>query len=71
MATIITPSLKATREAQGLTQQKLASDAGLSVAVISRIERGGGARSETLGKLGAVLGVRFTIGSSNTRRSQK
>jgi DNA-binding XRE family transcriptional regulator len=51
------PGLVAARHALGLSQIELAERAGLGVATISRLERGGRAHSTTIDLLVTALGV--------------
>ncbi|RKN45987.1 XRE family transcriptional regulator [Streptomyces hoynatensis] len=50
--------LRDTRLTRGFTQQRLAEEAGLSLGVVKKIERGGTARLETYHALARALGVR-------------
>jgi transcriptional regulator with XRE-family HTH domain len=50
--------LKRLRVDRGLSQRRLAELAGVTQTTVWKIERGGGARAQTLKKLGDVLGVR-------------
>jgi transcriptional regulator with XRE-family HTH domain len=58
----IANKLKELREARGWSLQKLASDAGLSISVVHRIERGlePNPRVNTLKAIARALGVHFT-----------
>ncbi|WP_433426410.1 helix-turn-helix domain-containing protein (plasmid) [Microtetraspora malaysiensis] len=49
--------LRELRKRRGLTQEELAEQAGLSLAVIKKIEQGGTARMETYRQIAQVLGV--------------
>jgi len=51
------PGLVSARHALGLSQADLAERAGVGVATISRLERGGRAHSTTINLLAAALGV--------------
>jgi transcriptional regulator with XRE-family HTH domain len=66
--------LKAARLRRGLTQERLAERASLSVGVIKKLERGGTGRLETYHALARALGVRTSAllepaGPHETRRS--
>lgn len=50
--------LKELRLARGLTQERLAERAGLSIGVVKKLERGGAARLDTYHALARALGVR-------------
>ncbi|WP_225842110.1 helix-turn-helix domain-containing protein [Streptomyces albus] len=50
-------NVRARRRTAGFSQEQLANEAGLSVAVIRKIEQGGHARVETLHALARALGV--------------
>nr|WP_129839761.1 helix-turn-helix transcriptional regulator [Streptomyces sp. RFCAC02] len=50
--------LRDVRLSRGFTQQRLAVEAGLSVGVVKKVERGGTARLETYHALARALGVR-------------
>ncbi len=51
------PLLKAWRKYLGLTQKELAERAGVSLSVVSRMERSFNRRSETLKKLADAMGL--------------
>jgi transcriptional regulator with XRE-family HTH domain len=53
----IADRLRELRRRRGMTQEELAEESELSLAVIKKIEQGGNARMETLHKIARVLGV--------------
>src|SRR3977135_4348145 len=52
-----TPALLYWRMQRGLIQQQLAEQAGVHRATVARLEAGGQARMDSVGKLAAALGV--------------
>jgi transcriptional regulator with XRE-family HTH domain len=54
---IIADRIRELRHRHAMTQEELAENAGLSLAVIKKIEQGGSARMETLHKIARVFGV--------------
>ena len=56
---VLVPSLRRVRENQGLTQQALATRAGIAKSTVSRGETGGDIRISSVRKLAAALNVRI------------
>ncbi|MGH3387314.1 MAG: helix-turn-helix domain-containing protein [Actinomadura sp.] len=54
---VISDRVRELRRRRGMTQENLAEQAGLSLAVIKKIERGGSARMETYHQIARALGV--------------
>jgi transcriptional regulator with XRE-family HTH domain len=55
---IIPDRIRELRRRRGMTQEELAEQAGLSLAVVKKIEQGGSARMETYHQLARALGVK-------------
>jgi transcriptional regulator with XRE-family HTH domain len=54
-------TVKALREAAGLTQYRLALDASISAQALAKIERTGGLQLATARKLATALGVSLAV----------